>query len=241
MRRSHAFTLVELLVVASVVGLLAGILLPALASSRRAARRVVCTSNLHQLGLAADLYLEDHAERYWPYFTDVAGGRLWWFGFETGGPNAGVPNRPLDKTRGILASYVSTTDDRFQCPSFPYNDPDFFPKFDRRSASYGYNVHLTSKTRTPYDARTSEVFVFADGIHFDQRNSFNEGHYLQYTPNTAIMSGYAHFRHRGTAQLVLMDGHVEAQHLHGQSHRDAGGGASGNLAAPDGSDAVYGR
>ncbi len=56
MQRKEAFTLVELLVVVAIIALLVSILLPALGQARRAAKEVVCLSNLHQLGLAALAY-----------------------------------------------------------------------------------------------------------------------------------------------------------------------------------------
>ncbi len=75
MRRKSGFTLIELLVVIAIIAILAAILFPVFAQARAKARSISCLSNVKQMGLAFNMYVQDYDETT-P--NGRGGGWEWW-------------------------------------------------------------------------------------------------------------------------------------------------------------------
>jgi prepilin-type N-terminal cleavage/methylation domain-containing protein len=73
-----AFTLIELLVVIAIIAILAALLLPALSKAKERANRINCVSNLRQLGLGTQFYMEEERGRF-PIYTDPLSNQGGWW------------------------------------------------------------------------------------------------------------------------------------------------------------------
>lgn len=211
-----AFTLVELLVVLAIVALLAGILLPSLAKARALSHTARCTSNLHQFGLAAQMYWDDHAGRAFSERTvRTNGGWRYWFGWLQDGVEG---ERAFDPVSGALWPYLpSRAVDT--CPALNRCPARF--KSKARGAAFGYAYNLLVGPRgspgiLPLQVgRPSQLAVFTDGgqVNDFQSPASAEHPMLEefYYFDTNALSATVHFRHGGRAQVMFADGHVGAE------------------------------
>lgn len=76
-KSKYAFTLVELLVVISIIALLMAVLVPSLQKARHQARRVICGNNLHQISLAWFMYATNNKEKFPEAYTVDTNGQAY--------------------------------------------------------------------------------------------------------------------------------------------------------------------
>lgn len=102
-RLRHAFTLVELLVATTIVGILMGLLLPAVQAGREAARRAQCGNNIKQLSLAAIVH-----ENVWRSFP-TGGWSKQWLGHPDRGYDSNQPGGWIYNILPFLSSGICMT------------------------------------------------------------------------------------------------------------------------------------
>jgi prepilin-type N-terminal cleavage/methylation domain-containing protein/prepilin-type processing-associated H-X9-DG protein len=219
--RRRAFTLIELLVVIAVIAILAALLLPTLARSRATAQRIKCVSNLHQLGLATQMYWEDNGGSCFRFTSGwTNNGQLFWFGWMQG-TQAAEGQRQFDPKTGALWPYLQGRGVEL-CPSLNYSLAQFKLKATGAAFGYGYNLHLSAPlsqapVRTSKISRPTDIALLADAA---QVNTFQapaspehpmleEFYYVSTNRNEAT----AHFRHAQRANAVFADGHVAREKM----------------------------
>jgi len=153
-KRHQAFTLVELLVVIGIIALLVATLLAALGKANRQAKCVRCLSNIRQLGIAFQLYLQDNRGAFPTPSQNTVPLRTDWIHYQTGGTWSYVGQQPTyhpDWTRnlneGSVTRYLSKLFDPqvLRCPADDvethkvFNDPGWMIQDVQYKFSYSVN------------------------------------------------------------------------------------------------------
>jgi len=253
-RENKAFTLIELLIVVSIIALLLAILMPALGAARSGSRALACKSNLRQLVIANIGYATENDSFYVPAASDMwdNAGLHRWHG------QRDVLDEPFDPLRGPLISYLA--DGRVkECPlrvEF-VEGRDWDTNFEQGCGGYGYNMtyigsRISQSTaggirawkdsyamtvRMTDIAAPALTLMFADtAMANDQKSlieySFAEPPFTVYNgrPVTEFyMSPSIHFRHRDHANVGWADGHIESRQMAGSGEENVYGAIPGDL------------
>ena len=171
---SSGFTLVELLVVIAIIGILVGLLLPAIQSTREAARRTQCRNNLKQISLAALIHEEAHSH------LPAGGWGALWVGDPDRGYGADQPggfcynvlpymehlaiynlSQGLSGTdKGDMGNrMMSTPIGTFHCPSRPGRDQAIPYVDDGWMFNCGRRQHSQLQAPSDYAANGGSVFT----------------------------------------------------------------------------------
>lgn len=213
------FTLVELLVVISIIALLLSILMPSLGKVRRKAQSVVCGSNLRQIGIGMQLYLQDNRGTFMTVYGTSISEKAWY-------------TRLVKEGRKILytdnaTEYIPGYDVAF-CPS--HRLIPWFTKIEKRDypslrdysiakgfASYGMSSGLSydysqagypavpSRIQDIKQAANTVLLADAQGRRTDD---------LQVVGSFLLRAYYnrgiddASIRHDGACNVLWVDGHV---------------------------------
>jgi prepilin-type N-terminal cleavage/methylation domain-containing protein/prepilin-type processing-associated H-X9-DG protein len=237
--KKRAFSLVELMIVISLLALLMAILLPALALTRSQACRAVCESNLRQLFLANAGYAIENDGHYVPAAPDItseSGGKYRWHGVRSN------PNEAFDPFKGPLAAYLDDGKVK-ECPQRVdfVQGQQWNNNFEQGCGGYGYNMTYigsrlwqsriksleelicvyTRSTHVTEIATPVETLMFADTAmsndgQFLIEYSFAEPPFTVYNGQVVTsfyMSPSIHFRHRGRANIGWADGHIDSHQM----------------------------
>jgi prepilin-type N-terminal cleavage/methylation domain-containing protein/prepilin-type processing-associated H-X9-DG protein len=223
--RLRGFTLIELLVVIAVIGILAGILLPALLRAQAKARGTFCQNNNKQLAVAWLMYADDHAQRL-PYNLAGSAARTninWAAGvldWELSGDNTNV----ADLTQAALGPYLARSAAVYRCPSDSVLSAlQSAAGWISRTRSYSMNASVGDageltisgvNTNNPDYAQFFKltsipspvgIFVFLD----EHPDSISDGYFVNHAYEPEWVRLPASW-HNGGATFSYADGHSES-------------------------------
>lgn len=218
----NGFTLIELLVVIAIIAILAGMLLPALASAREKGRGIACISNLRQISYASIQYADQNDDYHVPYTTAPGTGRVklgdYWFGVRH--------SNGFDiRISPLLGPYYGNSPQLLVCPSARVGMADLSNV--ENGGGYGYNGKWFGGYDAPF-IRRSGMRVAAGTIVFgdcassgkSEATAYDQARYTPYMyckvkPDGTVWSirtsGTMHFRHGKRAHAAWGDGHVSAE------------------------------
>jgi prepilin-type processing-associated H-X9-DG protein/prepilin-type N-terminal cleavage/methylation domain-containing protein len=208
-----AFTLIELLVVMALVATLAALLLPALNRSKASAKRLQCVSNLHQMGIAAQVYTDEHAGRFPVAYTagtihGQAAAIAWDLTTIQGPVPAVVP--------GLLWQGQGPRQIQ-QCPAFAgranwLTDPHTGYNYNTSYLGHGQFESIPEPARAADVRQPARTVIFGDGQYAAGANKFMRAPWPN--PGDAAFrgrwAGTQGFRHGGRSNAAFCDGHVES-------------------------------